>query len=95
MKNRRLLIYTSWPLPLTTSGASKLLAGGLITAFFPKWNSDLARRTSSTELRRMGTVPRGQCPAWCHACHALRDAVLPALWFLAAATAAFGLFAAL
>lgn len=65
-------IRTSWPLPLTTSGASVLrLIRGTLRCFFPKWNKDLALNTSAAVLRRMGIVPFGhRVPFRCHSCHA-------------------------
>lgn len=70
--------HTSWPLPLTTSGAliclpppPPFLINGVFTCFFPKSYKDLALSTSSTVLRRIGTVPFGHLsPFLCHVCHA-------------------------
>lgn len=76
----KLLIYahtkiwlrTSCPLPLTMSGASARRVGLMSPrCFLPKWNKDLALKTSCNELCRMGTVPFGQLvPFLCHICHA-------------------------
>lgn len=75
VKNHQWLGLTSCPLPVMTSGA--LAARAAATAAFllclllrPKREMDLARSTSSAVVRRMATVPLGQCPPWCHVCHA-------------------------
>lgn len=62
--------HTSWPLPLTTSGASTRRARGNPCRFFlPKSYKDFALSTSWTSLRRIGTVPVGhRVPFWCHTC---------------------------
>jgi len=31
-------------------------------------------------VRRMGTVPGGQCPLWCHSCDGMLEALLSLLW---------------
>ena len=64
---------TSWPLPLTTLGASlrRERERGVRRCFLPKSYKDFALNTSCTVLRRIGTVPSGHhVPFWCHICHA-------------------------